>query len=132
MKTLIRYLLAMALAISVTGCATLNPGADPVVVRAEQSIKVAFDTFDTFLKMEKSNQARIRDKVPAVHEFAEWLRAPGPNGSPRGIAIIESANTVKNAYKRNRSPENKANLISALAAVEAAVSQTQKHLISIP
>jgi hypothetical protein len=116
------------------GCASILPGHDPVVVRAEQSLQIAFTTFDTFLKLEHDNKARVKEKVPEVHKFAEWLREPVQfegKSVPRGVSIIQSANNVKTAYKRNRTEANKANLVTALAAVESAVREAQKHLTQI-
>ena len=131
MKTLIRLSLCLCLWF-VTGCVT--PTGDSVVVRSEQTIAIAYDTLDTFLKLEHDNQALIKTKVPEVHKFAEKLRQPvtvGGKTQPFGVTVIQSALDVKNAYKRNRTPENKASLISALAALESVVRETQQHLTSI-
>lgn len=130
-KTPVAMLLALLLPFSVVGCAALAPGADPVVVRAEQSIQIAFSTFDTFLKLEHDNSAKVKDKAPEVHQFAEWLREKDASGTSQGIAMIRSADNFKNAYKSNRTAENKANLITILATLESAVSETQKHLTAI-
>lgn len=130
---MVRLSLCLALWL-VTGCASVPEGQDLVVVRAEQSLSIGFDTIDTFLKIEHDNQALIKAKVPEVHAFAEKLRAKvtvGGKTQPFGISVIQSATDVKNAYKRNRTPENKANLISALAALEGIVRETQQHLTAI-
>ena len=127
------------------GCASLEKNADPAVVRAEQTLSIAFDTMNTFLKLENQFRDETIDKAPDVHKFAEWLREPvsltkesqpleGVTFSDsvrRGLAIIESANRVKNVYKSNRTPENKEKLIAALAAVEAALAETQKHIANL-
>lgn len=133
MNMMVRWSLCLALWV-MTGCASVAPGHDPVVVRAEQSLSIAFDTIDTFLKLEHGNQELVKQKVPEVHAFAQKLRAKvtvGGKTQPFGISVIQSATDVKNAYKRNRSPENKANLISALASLEAIVRETQQHLTAI-
>lgn len=129
MKFLLRLSLCLALFFQ-AGCKTPNAGQDVAVVRAEQTLSIAFDTFDAFLKMEHQYRKETAERMPEVHKFAEWLREP-VDGKPRGISIIESANKVKTAYKANRSPESKVTLISALAAVESALSETQKHLTRI-
>lgn len=111
------------------GCTTLQPNADPVVVRAEQSIQVAFATLDTFLKVDHANRELFKTSLPEVHKFAEYLRAPvGNPPAPRGISYIESAVKVKNAYKLNRTAENKASLVTALATLETLIQQTQAQL----
>jgi len=113
------------------GCAALQPGADPIVVRTEQTISVAYGTFDTFTKLDNDNRDLFKTKIPAVHQFAEWLRVKvGQPPTPRGISLIESANRVKVAYKSNRTPENKANLVTALASLESIVAETQKQLVN--
>src|SRR5947209_15503639 len=108
------------------GCAALDKGADPIEVRAEQTIQTASDTMDLFIGVEYDNQALIEAKLPAVHQFAEYLREKIPNdvndaskgATPRGIGLIDSVNQVRRAYKANRTPENKASLAAAVAALQ--------------
>jgi hypothetical protein len=131
MNTLIRLSLCLSLWF-ITGCAT--PTGDAVVVRAEQTIAIAYDTLDTFLKLEHDNKEMVKAKLPEVHKFAEKLRQPvtvGGKTQPFGVSVIQSALDVKNAYKRNRTPENKANLITALSALESVVRESQQHLTAI-
>jgi len=136
MKTLFR-LFSLCLALSfLTGCKTLDKGADPVAVRSEQTLSMAFLTFDTFLRLDHQFRAETAEKVPEVHKFAEWLREPirtdlNAEQKPRGIALIESAHTVLKAYKANRTEENKASVISAIAAVESALAEAQKQLTAL-
>ena len=127
MKTL-RILPLLLLLSLAPGCATLDPKADPVEVRAEQAVSIAFSTFDTFLKLELAQEARLKKSAPACVDFAKWLTERQPDGKARGLSLIESANNVRRAYKLNRSPENRASLISALAAIESALAETQKQL----
>ena len=60
MKTILLALLAAAMC----ACATLDPKADAVEVRAEQTVSIAFDIFDTFLKLETQNRAMLLKKAP--------------------------------------------------------------------
>lgn len=117
-----------------TGCAALDPNADPIEVRAEQTISTTFDAMDTFEQIELENQALIKAKAPQVHEFAEWLREPlqqeEGTSMPRGISMINSATLVRRAYKANRTPENKASLASAVAALEQIEHQVQDNITS--
>lgn len=126
MKTIVRLLSILALA-TFAGCASLQPGADPIIVRAQQTERVAFETFDTFLRLEHKHAARIRSAAPAVSKFAEWLREPQPDG-PRGIALVRSLGNVRRAYAAAKTPDNKARLSTALDALSAALAETQKHL----
>lgn len=124
-----RILSLLLLSLTLSGClAQLKPGADPIEVRAEQTVSAAFVTFDTFLKLEHQHEARLRTAAPAVVAFADWLREPMPDGLPRGLSMIQSANNVRRAYKASRSAENQASLVSALAAVESALAETNKQL----
>ena len=126
-----KFFAAIALACALvfaSGCATLAPNADPVEVRAEQTVATAFETMTLFLKLELQHEEALRTKAPRVVAFAKWLTDRQADGTPRGVAIIKSANEVRRAYKLNRSAENRANLLAALAAVESALAETQKHL----
>lgn len=94
----------------ILGCVPLQPGADPVVVRAEQAESGAFTTFTSFLQFDDANRALLVSKAPAVHNFAEYLREPtvvGTNSSlPRNIAFIISLDQVKRDYKAGRATSN--------------------------
>lgn len=119
--------MAVAAMFSSCACKSLDAGADPLVVRVEQAERIAFATFDAFLRIERQ-QSLGRD----AHAVAEWLRSP-VGGSPRGIALLESLDTVKRAYKLNRGDRTaRDNLIAALASVESALAQAQKHLNPSP
>jgi hypothetical protein len=119
-------------AILCTGCASILPGNDPVVVNAERVTTVAADTFDTFLKTEYDSRASLKAVSPstyaAVHSYAEFLRAPDANGVPRAKQYLQSARALTAAYKANRTAENKANLQTILATISAALTETQKYL----
>ncbi|MEQ2008125.1 MAG: hypothetical protein ABMA26_15110 [Limisphaerales bacterium] len=125
-----KHLLAL-LCLVLTGCATLQPGADPLVVRCQQAEATAFATFDTFVHLVADHETKVRATVPAAYTFAEWLRAKGPDGTPRGLAMISSLGNVRRAYAASRTPEHKASLVSALAALQAAVAESQRHLTAL-
>lgn len=113
------------------GCASLQPGADPLVVRCQQAEATAFATFDTFVHLVADHEAKVKATVPAAFAFAEWLRAKQPDGLPRGLSLVESLGTVRRAYAANRTPAGKASLLSALASLQAAVAESQKHLTAL-
>jgi hypothetical protein len=129
--------LAFAVLVLLSGCKTLQPGADPVVVRTEQSLTIAQATFDTFLKLDDADRPLVKHQLPAVHNFAEWLREPMPisPGSTvivaRWAEMVAAADRVKLAYQANRTPENRANLVTALATLEVAVSEVQSNLAQL-
>lgn len=130
LRSLALVLFAFA-AIVFTGCAGLKPGADPLVVRCEQAEQVAFSTFDTFVHLVADHEAEVKARVPAAYVFAEWLRAKAPDGQPRGLAMVASLGSVRRAYAANRTPERKASLLSALAALQASVGEAQKHIATV-
>lgn len=109
-------------ALCLSGCSALRPGADPVVVRAEQATQAALVTFDTFLKIEHEQRAFYRTTMPEAHEFAEHLRKEGPKW-------LATARAMTRAYKANRSPDNKAGLATALAFLDAGLRQAQDYLV---
>jgi len=116
-----------------TGCAHLAPGSRAVVVRAEQSITLANATFDSAIHIDDANRPFFRTNAPAFHAFCEWLRVPVvilplTNSLPRGLAIVESADAVKNAYKQTSGTNEYAFLISSLAVVESVTSEAQKFI----
>ena len=126
-----KLLALLILTLSLVGCATLSPTADPLVVRTEQVERIAFDTFDTFVRLVSRYEAKVKATAPAAYDFAEWLRAKGPDGRPRGIAMVKSLDATRRAYKANRSDVNRATLSSSLAALEKALSEAQAHLVTV-
>lgn len=131
MKNLRRCFLLFAFCFSLLGCATLQPGADPLVVRCQQAEAIAFSTFDTYVHLVADNEKRVKALAPAAYDFAEWLRAKTPEGTPRGLAMITSLGNVRRAYAAHRTPEHKASLLAALAALQSAVSESQRHLATV-
>lgn len=131
MKKILSLLALCGLISFFTGCAALDPGADPVEVRAEQAVQTAFSTLDAFVQLDNVNREFAKEKAPKAHEFAEWLRAPVEvDGAvmPRGLSFIQSANRVRQAYKANRTPENKASLLAAIASLEKSVTEAQQQM----
>lgn len=126
-----KLLALLILTLSLVGCATLSPTADPLVVRTEQVERIAFDTFDTFVRLVSRYEAKVKATAPAAYDFAEWLRAKGPDGKPRGIAMVKSLDATRRAYKANRSDVNRATLSSSLAALEKALNEAQAHLVTV-
>lgn len=124
-----------ALAFTLAGCSTIDKGADPIEVRAEQTISIATTTLDTFMTLELKNEALVKEKAPEAYKVAVWLAAPvtvDGKTLARGLSLIQSATNARRAYKSSRGPEAKANLEAALSALAAAVAETTKQLGKIP
>lgn len=105
------------------GCSTVATGADPLVVRAEQTETIAYSTFDTFLKIDDANRAAIIAAAPAVHAFAEQLRQPvmdGTNQTRQGLLWVIQLDRVKLAYESGGGSSNA--VTAAIASVESATS----------
>jgi hypothetical protein len=108
----------------------LQPGADPLIVRTEQTETIAKAAFDTVLNFDNSQRDFWRTNAPAFHQFCEWLRQPQTvevtNTLPRASAMLVSLDDVKLAYKSSTVSSN--TLAEALATVQAAVGQAQSWM----
>src|SRR5438552_3831505 len=116
----------LILAVLIYGCGTTGTttGNDPVVVDAEKSTSVALESINAFLKLEYDNQAVIKQRLPQVHTYANFVRVHSPQW-------IAAARSMTNAYKSNRTAENKANLGTALATLNQAVTLITKYISQI-
>lgn len=127
MKTLLLILLLIT-----ASCSTVDPGADSLVVRAEQAETIARSTFDLILGIDNSNRPYFRTNAPAFHVFSEYLRAPvtiGTNTGPRSIQMILSLNSVKNQYKKSRGKEG--DLLTAILTLQASVDQASAWMATV-
>lgn len=114
-----------------SGCSILKPGADPLVVRVEQSEAVALSTFQAVLNIDNANRSFWKTSAPPFHAFCEYLRQPHVvtlNSTntvtlPRGSAIIYNLDQTKRAYIHSKSYSNV--VITALATVEQALYEAQ-------
>lgn len=122
MKTRLLPLLSLLALLTLSnGCKSILPGNDPVVVRAQQTEQIAFTTFDTYVHIED----KYRSTLWAVsHDFkrvADKIRIGAPGW-------FKSFDAVLDAYKANRTSDNKANLAAGLAALEQSVIEAQSYL----
>lgn len=132
-KQLVAVFCAVTLAvtpIAFNGCGSLTQQglptisaetSDQVILRAEQAAEGALLTFDTFVKVERDNEAPLKMVNPAIHDFANYIRRNGKNW------IVTLRNTTK-AFKANRTTENRASLNTILATLTSAVSETNKYI----
>ncbi len=100
------------------GCATINPGADPVVVNAERTIEIARVTLDSFVRFEFNQRAKCPKEV---QDAAEAIRKNAPEWFNRALRF-------KQAYKLNRNAENKATLLTAVAVLQTAAGEAATAL----
>lgn len=128
-----KYLIITCCSLLLAGCAALAPGADPIVVRAQQTETVGYATLDTFLKVDNANRSLFATNAPALHQYAEWLRAPqvvnGTNVYPRGIAFMLSLDTIVQQYQKGLANSNQ--VANVLATAETAITQAQWYISSM-
>lgn len=108
------------------GCAHLQSGADPFVVRVEQAQTVAAPSFDLVLRVDQANRPFWKTNAPEFHKLCEWLRTPVPYSSSniqRVLAIQANVSDLKIRYKSSKTPENSNLLWSAWAVLDEAGKQ---------
>lgn len=108
------------------GCASLNPGSDPLIVRTEQAETAAQSTFDFVLSIDNSDRGFWKTNAPAFHQFAEWLRTPTPYQNStvaRCVAMQLNVDDLKLAYKAAKNAPNSNALNTAVMVLSTAVNQ---------
>lgn len=103
------------------GCSSITEGNDAVVVRAEQASRYAFEIFDTFVSEEERNRGVWRAISPEIEKAANKIRREGRTG-------VEKLIEVTRTYKHNRTPENRANLVTWTAVVQNLVRIAEENL----
>jgi hypothetical protein len=95
------------------GCLMPKLGSQVAEVRAEQALSVSLAALDSFTAFEHRRRA---DVPTLVRDVAARVRLNAPRA-------LDSANALRLAYKGNRSEDNRAGLLTALAVVESLVSE---------
>lgn len=103
------------------GCSAITPGQDATVVRAEQASRYSFEIFDTFLSEEERNRAVWRQISPDIEKAANRIRRDGKTA-------VEELVKVTRTYKANRTPENRASLVTWTAVVQDLVRIAEQNL----
>lgn len=117
----VKTLMLLFAFVMLTGCGTILPGNDPLVVRAEQTEKTAIATFSAFVHIEAANRDFLRKLNPDIKTVADKVRLDSTNW-------VSSLDRVILAYKHNRNESNSVNVATALATLEASLAETQKYL----
>ena len=119
------------------GCASITPGADPLVVRTEQTESTAGSTFDMILTIDQADRGLWKSNAPAFHTFCEWLRTPqsyaGTN-YPRCVVMQLNVDDLKLAYKASKTAGSSNALVSAFTVLSTAISQSTSwsNIITAP
>jgi hypothetical protein len=107
-----------------SGCASILPGNDPTLVNAERTTALAYTSFDSFFALERNQDAFVKANLPQVHKFANDLRRNAPH-------YLSSARQATEAYRLNRSAENKATLDTLIAVLQNAMAQIGTYTAEI-
>lgn len=114
-------------AAALSGCAKIQPGADPVVVNTERFLSSAQGTFLFTLQVDNADRGFWKVKAPAFHEYCETLRRPTPypfnstNYLPQYRVALLGLNDLKNDYKAGRASSNA--LLTALSTLQGLQQQ---------
>lgn len=84
---------AIFLVLALGACATLAPGADPIVVRTEQGLEAALAVYDAGMVWCKANPQHL---TPEAAKVAETIRT----GFPPAYRSLDSALQLYKAGKR--------------------------------
>ena len=105
------------LALFIASCSTIAPGSDPVVVRAQQTIKQAKISMDAYVHLEDSYTTQLKKINPNFHKLAESIRANGQQWITDGMSAVETYRSTKDQTALNR----------ALAVLSQAIADCQKY-----
>lgn len=122
-----RQLALIPFIVLLVGCSSTGilPGNDPNVVAAEKAISTAQATFDLVEKTEYDVYPGLKAANPTV---AAEIRTFVNNLRANQKQWLQSATDLKNSYKSNRTPENKANMDTAIAVITEATAQSVKYI----
>lgn len=107
------------------GCAT------DIVGKAEQTTKIAAINFKDFVTFERQNEAQLLALNPGIHRLATKLRHKECVACDQNdVRWLESARNFTESYRLNRTPDNKANLETALAVIQTALDEITQYFLT--
>lgn len=117
-------ILAVA-ALSLQSCGTTE------VAKAQQVTHAAVVDFNDFVQFEKANRDALWHLNPNIKHAADKLRhRTCADCEPNGAKWLGSAIAMVDAYKDNRSPENKANMDTAIAVIQEMINQISEYFLN--
>jgi len=119
-RTLPALVIAAGLSLAaLTGCGTLDPAGvyhgDKPLYTADVALTGAYDALHAFVRWEYENRAALASQ-PEIRQAADRVRAQAPQW-------FASAMALRDAYAATPSTANQSALASALAVIQAAVTQ---------
>jgi len=106
------------IAAPIVGCRTIQDGESNIVVRSEQTLDISFAVLDNFLRFVDASSSELPVNVLLV---ADAIKRNAP-------VALRSANNLRRRYKDNLTPENRANLLTAICVVEQLVEGSKVWL----
>lgn len=100
--------------------APLEPGQDPVLVRAQQTYETARESANLLFVIEDEHEALIEAKLPGTHKLVEKLRLRIREDLPRLLRAIDAYGAARDADKND--------LLTALAVGEQFLAEVQTIL----
>lgn len=119
-----RFFLVPLILILMAGCSTVAPGSDPILVNAQRTAQSAHQTFDLLFKVERENEAYVKRYAPSVHDGVNAIRRQAPQAEDNLWEAIE-------AYRTNRTAENKASLNTYLATLQKLLDEAAQYTQTI-
>lgn len=107
------------------GCAT------DIVGKAEQTTKVSLINFRDFVRFERANEAQLLELNPGIHQLAQKLRHKEcPTCDQNDIRWLETARHSTEAYRLNRTSDNKFQLETAIAVIQTALDEITEYFLT--
>lgn len=113
-----KKLLAILGIVIFTGCASLAPGEDPVVVRSEQAIELSIATFEAYMDYGETNYPAMSESERSAYRY--FLENRG------GVVWVDSLERVLEDYKLGIASESEVN--AALSALRGALAEAAKYV----
>jgi hypothetical protein len=102
------------------GCTSIAPGNDPLVVRSVQTVEIAAEVIDGYIHFEWVNRDTLWAVSRDFKRLADKLR-------DHSVPTMQSLRAATKAYKSNRTEENRASLVTAMAVAQALLTETETH-----
>lgn len=117
----VRLSLMVGLLVVGTGCASILPGNDPLVVRAQQTRGVAFATFDAFVTIEHRHRDLLWKADPGFKHTADKIR----EGAPKWFKSFDAALA---SYRSTKTQDSRLSLSGSVAFLETSLAEVQGYL----
>lgn len=117
-----KQVLILSSLLIMAGCGSMSvaPGQDATLVNAQRTATTAHQAFDLLFKVERENEAYVMLKAPSVHAGINAIRRKAQPAEDNLWAAAE-------VYRKNRTPENKANLETYLATLQTLLEQAHGY-----